>query len=151
LVGRLCNGICADGSTNRKKKHPVDCKKYSSVSIDEVFIHDCPYGVPEDYIYHQMLSLRSSIAEKDKYYRADRNRFYLSGNTLILIDDVLKSSDTIVACLRSIKKNVLKINYCCSVPSDDANKMLRLEADQVVYLRAEHSFLVVKKILQSFQ
>lgn len=123
----------------RKIKHPGDRKKnIGSVSIDEVFIHDCPHGVPQNYIYHQILSLRNAIEEEDKYYHADRNRVSLSGKTIILVDDILKSNDTIISCLRSIKKQrPFKVIVAVPVASEDALKMLRLEADHVVCLRVD--------------
>ena len=92
---------------------------------------------PELYLSSE-LSLRNAIEEEDKYFHADCNRVSLSGKTIILVDDLLKSSDTIISCLRSIKKQrPFKVIVAVPVASEDALKMLRLEADHVVCLRVD--------------
>ena len=136
----------------RKIKHPADSRKnIGSVSADEAFIHDCPYGVPQDYIYHQILSLRNAIKEEDEYYHSNNSRVSLFNRTVILVDDVLQSSDTMIACLRSIRRQgPSKIILAVPVVRQKVLDTLRAEADELVCLRIEPYIISTKEYFSAF-
>ncbi|ELR68467.1 phosphoribosyltransferase [Fulvivirga imtechensis AK7] len=125
----------------RKIKHPVDkSRNIGSVSANEACVHDCPYDVPQDYIYHQMALIRHAIDHENRFYYQEIEPTMLTGKTVILVDDILQSSDTMMACLRSIKKeNPLRVIVAVPIVGVEAGRRVKSEADDIVFLQMEHS------------
>lgn len=125
----------------RKIKHPADkTKNIGSVSYTEACIHDCPFDVPQDYIYHQMALLRHAISHQQRIYYEDFEAIKLQYKTVILVDDILRSSDTMLACLREIRKqNPLNVIVAVPVVNTEAARLIREEADDLVFLRMENT------------
>ncbi len=125
----------------RKIKHPAKNNQYiGSVSEDEVYIHDCSRTIPQDYIHHQIVLARNIIIHETEMFNGGRQRADVRSRPVILVDDVLIFSDTMMACLRSLRKqNPLKIVVAVAVASAEAAHMVSLQADEVQYLRLEGS------------
>lgn len=121
----------------RKIRHPTEkAKNIGSVSYTEACIHDCPFDVPQDYIYHQMALLRHAINYQRSFYYEDAEPVSLRYKTVILVDDTLITSDTMIACLREIRKqNPLKIIVAVPVVNTEAARVINEEADDFVFLR----------------
>jgi len=111
-----------------------------SVSADDVFMHDCPYTLPQDYIYHQIALLRNAIAFENKSYYGNGKPASFKNKTVILVDDIVKSSDCMMTCIRGIKKqDPLKVIVAVSFVSREAARILSAEVDEVVFLEMKHS------------
>lgn len=125
----------------RKIKDPGDgSKNIGSVSQDDVFIHDCARTIPQDYISHQIILLRNAISHENRKYYGDDQPASLRYRTVILVDDLLASSDTMMACLRGIKKHIpLKIIVAVPVVSAEAARIVGAEADDMQFLKMEAS------------
>lgn len=125
----------------RKIKHPADEKRtIGSVCEDEVFIHDCSHTIPQDYIYHQIALLRNAIAHEIKKYYGSTQRQTFRYRPVILVDDVLSRSDSMMACLQSIRKqNPLKIIVAIPIVAAEAARIVGAEADDMKFLRMEPS------------
>lgn len=121
----------------RKIKHPTEKNRnIGSVSYTEACIHDCPFDVPQDYIYHQMALLRHAINYQQSFYYEDTEPASFKYKTVILVDDTLIVSDTMIACLREIRKqNPLKIIVAVPVVNTEAARMINEEADDFIFLR----------------
>jgi putative phosphoribosyl transferase len=119
--------------------NPADNRKnIGSVSEDEVYIHDCEHTIPQDYICHQITKLRRIIAAENRKYRGNGEPAPLTNRSVILVDDVLTCSDTMITCLRSIRKqNPLRIIVAVAVISMEAAIVIDAEADEVIYLKME--------------
>jgi len=120
----------------RRIKHPGHSSKYiGSVSEDEVYIQDCSRTIPQDYIQHQIALARNSIAHEAEVYSSVHCPARLRYRPVIVVDDVLSGSDTLMACLRSIRKqNPLKLVVAVAVTSPEALQMIRSQVDDVQYL-----------------
>jgi putative phosphoribosyl transferase len=125
----------------RKIKHPANGKKnIGSVSEDDVFINDCSHTIPQDYVYHQIALLQNAMAHETKKYYGSAQRQSLRYRTVILVDDMLASSDTMMACLRSIKKhNPLKIVAAVPIVAAEAARIVSSEADDFKFIKMESS------------
>lgn len=119
--------------------HPADAQKtLGSVSGDDVFLHDCAHTIPQDYIYHQIALLRNSILHANKRYYGEDKPVSFRYRPVILVDDVLVSSDTMMACLRGIRKqHPLKIIVAVPVVVAEAARIVRAEADEFVFLKMD--------------
>jgi putative phosphoribosyl transferase len=124
----------------RKIKHPADSTRtIGSVSINETAIHDCTYDIPQDYLCHQVILLRHSIQLEHKKYYAEHQPASLLYKTVILVDDVLKSVDTIMACIQSIKaQKPLKIVVAIPLVSAETARLIRAEVDDMIFLQMKN-------------
>ncbi|MEO5600465.1 MAG: phosphoribosyltransferase family protein [Cyclobacteriaceae bacterium] len=120
----------------RKITHPAEREKtIASVSADEILLHNT-VGIPSDYIYHQTVLLRNAISRESAYYYGGRPQPDFYNRVVILVDDVLKNADTMLAALRSIRrKNPIKIIVAVSVVVLAATPPIIQEADDFIYLQ----------------
>jgi putative phosphoribosyl transferase len=136
-------------------KDPADKRKsIGSVSPREVMMHECSYDIPQDYIAHQIALLRSAVSYKQALYYKNTSPGSLKYKTVILVDDILQSSEMITVCLREIKREKpLKIIVAVPVVSAEAARVAAAESDGIEFLRIEatldsgdHYFSDFKKI-----
>lgn len=125
----------------RKIKHPTERAKYiGSVCQNEACVHTYPNLVPQDYIYHQVALLRHAIQHSYDYYYGGVKPASLKYKTVILVDDVLQSSDTVLACLRGLRKqDPLKIVVAIPVVGAEPARAIRAESDEFIFLQMEPS------------
>jgi predicted phosphoribosyltransferase len=123
----------------KKMKHPANTNQsIGSVSVDEAIIHENARNVPQDYIYHQIIMLQHSLKAKSKFYKNGVHSPSLRGKTVIVVDDLLKSGDSMLACLKSIKKQKpSKIVVAVPAATTEAAQRLKKEADECIFLFAE--------------
>jgi predicted phosphoribosyltransferase len=121
----------------RKIKDPANSNKtIGSVSLQEVVIHDCHHSLPQDYLQHQVALLRYSITREMKRYYGDAQPASLHYRPVILVDDVLYSSDTLIACLRTIRKQQpLKIIVAVPVVTAEAARIVGAECDEIRFIK----------------
>jgi putative phosphoribosyl transferase len=122
-------------------KHPADAKEnIGSVSVDDVFVHDCSHSIPQDYIYHQIVLLRNAISYARRNYYGLFKPQSLQYRPVILVDDFLTKSDKMMACLRSIRKqNPIKIVVAVPIVATEAARVVAAEADDIRFLKMETS------------
>ncbi len=122
----------------RRIKHPSDEKKcLGSVCQDEVFIADLTFSIPQNYISHQVELHRNAIKYEHDFYYGGSQPAPLRGKTIILVDDILKSSESVIACLGSLQKqNPDKVVVAVPVISVEAAHIVGAIAD-VIFLRME--------------
>jgi putative phosphoribosyl transferase len=88
-----------------KIKHPaLGGESIGSVCIDEISMKDDTRNIPQDYIYHQVILLQHALKAKSNFLRGKRPAVVLTDRPVILIDDSVQSGDTMMACLKSIKR-----------------------------------------------
>jgi putative phosphoribosyl transferase len=125
----------------KKIKHPAHgSKSIGSVSIDELVVNEGLRNIPQDYIYHQMILLQHTLRSKSMYYKGDRENISLTNRNVILVDDLIQSGDTIMACIKSIKSQYpTKIILTAAAATPEAMQMLSKEVDDFVPMQVERS------------
>jgi putative phosphoribosyl transferase len=151
VIGIPKGGVCVASAVAESLALPLEvmpCRKLKdpshkdkdigSVSANEALIHDLNRGLPQEYIYRQMLTLKNAIQHDNEFYYGDEHPVSLQYKSVILVDDVLSSSDSIIACLREIKRQKpLKIIIAVPFVSAEAARVVSAEADGIVFLRME--------------
>lgn len=119
----------------RRIKHPADnTKSIGSVSVDEVVINDKTYDIPQDYISHQIALLRNSLRNETQVYCQDSSMTSIRYKTVIVVDDILQSGSTMLACLKSIgKQQPLKLIVAVPFVSAEAARVVGGIADELVF------------------
>lgn len=125
----------------RPIKHPADAARtIGSVSVKDVLIHDCSHSIPQDYIAHQIAMLRSVVRYEQNRYYGERQPIDVRYKTVILVDDILETSDEVLACVHEIRKQQpLKLIIAAPVVSWEAARTLRDEVDHIIFLRMERT------------
>ncbi len=119
----------------RKLDHPAKRgKTIGSVTLNEIHIHD-EMDIPGDYTRHQIRQIQNDLKAKYKLYMRGRKPIAFKGKTVILVDDRLKTMDTMLACIKSIKKQrPAKIIVAVPVTSLVASHQIIAEVDDFVSL-----------------
>lgn len=121
----------------REIKHPArKGESIGAVSEHDVFIHEHSSAIPQHYIYHQIILLRAAIAFEKKEIYKERQQASFRNKTVILVDEMLKSYETMLVCLREIKKQgALKIVVAVPVAGAKAAGIVGAEADDTYFLK----------------
>jgi len=123
----------------KKIKHPADNNKtIGAVSVDAVVIHDDDNSIPQDYIYHQIQLLQHVLRGQIKTYNKDHKEPSLKDKTVILADDLLMTGDTMLAALKTIRKQTPdKVIVVVPNVTPEATRSIAEEIDEIIYLTIE--------------
>jgi len=135
----------------RKIKHPADSKTIGAVCTDSVVLREEDNNIPQDYIYHQIQLLRHVIQGQNSRYYQGRNRPSFTDKTVILVDDLIMTGDTMLACLKTIKKqSPAKIVVAVPAVTPEATRAIAAEIDEIVYLTIEPTAQTIKNLYAEF-
>lgn len=120
-------------------KDPSDpARNIGSVSAHEMDIHDCPYDLPSDYVYREIARLRHEIETDTKFFYGSGPSARFHYKTVIVVSDMLRSVDTIRACIREIQRQQpLRIIVAIPFISARAASDLKELCDEVIFIRLE--------------
>jgi len=123
----------------KKIKHPADNNKtIGAVSVDAVVIHDDDNNIPQDFIYHQIQLLQHVLRGQIKNYNKDHKERALKDKTIILADDLLMTGDTMLAALKTIRKQTPdKVIVVVPNVTPEATRSIAEEIDEIIYLTIE--------------
>lgn len=135
----------------KKIKHPAgNHKTIGAVSTDAVVLHE-EGDIPRDYIYHQIQLLRHIIQGQNKNYYSGHLQASLKNETIILVDDLLKTGDTMLAALKTIRKQQPK-KIIVAVPNvtPEGTRAIADEIDEIIYLTIEPNIQAVGNLYEDF-
>ena len=136
----------------KKIKHPADNNKtIGAVSLDSVIVHEEDNSIPQDYIYHQIQLLQHVIrGQSNKYYKGHIIPS-LKDRTIILVDDLLMTGDTLLATIRTIRKQQPE-RIIVAVPNvtPEATRSIADEIDEIIYLTIEPNNSVTGNLYAEF-
>ena len=117
--------------------NPVD--NLGSVCLTEVVLPEDTGGIPQDLVAHQIAILKTRNASDYWFYHEHRNPVSVTGKTVILVDDVLRSGEVILACIHELRKQKpLKVIAAIPFVSTEAARILSSEVDEAHFIRIEH-------------
>lgn len=125
----------------RKIKHPADPNKtIGAVSIDSVVLPDQDRNLPQDYIHHQIQLLQHVIDMQARHYAAARTPLSFTGKTAIVVDDLMLTGDSVLACVKAVRRqNPEKIVVAVPNVTPAATQLISGAIDGIVYLTIEPS------------
>lgn len=135
----------------RKIKHPADSKTIGAVCMDSVVLHEEDNNIPQDYIYHQIQLLRHVIQGQNSRYCQGHGIPSFKDKTVIVVDDLIMTGDTMLACLRTIKKQLpAKIIVAVPAVTPEATRAIAAEMDEIVYLTIEPTTQAIGNLYADF-
>lgn len=136
----------------KKIKHPADNNRtIGAVSSESVVIHEEDHCIPQDYIYHQIQLLRHVIQGKISKYYGSLEQPNLKNRTVMLVDDLIRTGDTMLACLRTIRKQQpAKIIVVTPAVTPEATRAIASEMDELVYLTIEPTIQAMGNLYADF-
>jgi predicted phosphoribosyltransferase len=124
----------------KKLKHPADDNKtIGAICSDSVILHEQNNDIPQDFIYHQIQLLKHVVEGQNKNYRRGQTLEELIRNqTIILVDDVLISGDSMLASLQTIRKyKPREVVVAVPIVTPEGARAIADETDKLVYLTIE--------------
>lgn len=89
----------------KKIQHPgIRGESIGSVTADEILVGERTQRIPQDYIYHQIRVIKNELKNQFRIFCGDHKPLSLRNRVVILVDDFVDSGDTLVVCLKSIRK-----------------------------------------------
>jgi predicted phosphoribosyltransferase len=120
---------------SEKIKDPADpVKAIGVVSFDYSITDDLKRDIPQDYIYRQTRTLRSDLLSRyPDVHSPIHSKF--QNRIVILIDDLVQTSDKLLGCLRTIRKQgPQEVIVAIPVITRAAAHEVIQEADSVIFL-----------------
>ena len=106
--------------------------------MDEIVLHDSSKFIPQSYIYHQIMLIRKTLQSQFHSYYSNHTQPSLENRTVILVDDVLRETEELTACIQSIRKqNPKNIIVAAPVATSRAAHLLAEEEFRFFYLFME--------------
>jgi putative phosphoribosyl transferase len=124
---------------SRRIKDPANSDtSIGAVSLDEVVLQESNQYIPQSYIYHQIMVIRETLHSESRSFYSSHNKTNLQGRTVILVDDVLRETEELTACLNTVKRqNPRNIVIAAPVATSRAAHLLTEEQIRFVYLFME--------------
>lgn len=134
-------------------KHPADeSKNLGSVGLTEVFFLDGPGQIPQDFIAHQVNQIKRANGSINNFYHTTSRPLTFKYKTVIVVDDLLKSSCALMACLLEIKKQMpMKIVVAIPVVSVKAANEIKAEVDDLVFIKMERDIGTSRNYFSDWQ
>lgn len=105
-----------------------------------------------DYVSHQIALLRSSLRNEITEYNEHLSPVSLKYKTTIIVDDILISGTTLLACLRNLRKQLpLKLIVAVPFVSARAVRLAAEIADEVIFLRMDREIVNANDYYRNFQ
>ena len=136
----------------KKIKHPAGYNKtIGAVSLDSVIIHEEDNSIPQDYIYHQIQLLQHVIRrQSNKYYKGHAQPSF-KDRTIILVDDLLMTGDTLLTTIRTVRKQQPeKIIVAVPNVTPEATRSIADEIDEIIYVTIEPNNPVTGNLYAEF-
>lgn len=112
-----------------------DLETMGSISVGDVSIREDMEGIPQSFVYSQIQMIKNQVENEFAFYNGVKPGTSLKGLTVILVDDVLLHSDTMIASLRTIRKQMPeKIVVAIPFVTENAASIIAKEADEFIYL-----------------
>jgi predicted phosphoribosyltransferase len=96
-------------------------------------------------VAHQIAMLRRVNESEHNFYYDGHHALSLKYKMVIVVDDLLQSSEVMLACVREIKKQMpLKIIAAVPIVRAAAARLISAEVDELLFLRMENDIEPVK-------
>lgn len=121
---------------SKRIRHPAHSDiSIGAVCMDEVVLQDSTQFIPQNYVSHQINLLKHQLQEDYHRYYGNEGTKNLSGKTVIIVDDVLRETDELEACIRTVlKQEPEQIIIAAAVVSGRAVYSLAESGHRVHYL-----------------
>lgn len=136
----------------KKIRHPADNNKtIGAISVDSVVLHEEDHQIPQDHIYHQIQLLRHVIQGQISKIYSGLEQPKLKNKTVMLVDDLIRTGDTMLACLRTLRKQQPeRIMVVVPAVTPEATRAIAPEMDEIIYLTIEPSAHTVSNLYADF-
>lgn len=115
---------------------PADSlKSIGVVSFDYTIVDNLRRDIPQEYIFRKAKALQAELLSRYPY-ASTPGRFTFQNRIVIVIDDLVETSDKIIGCLKSIRRQQPKeIIVAVPVITRGPAQRIMQETDDVVFIR----------------
>ena len=136
----------------RKITHPADpARTIGSISEDQVVMHDYNYDIPQDFLARHISRLQHEVKNDFKVFSPERPKASFEDKIVILSSDLIGTSDTIMAAIKSITSQKPS-QVIVAVPIIDSRAATKIakHVDDLIFLHMESRNLVGRDFYESF-
>lgn len=145
-------GLPLELALGKKIQHPgMRGESIGCVSPDEIVINERTRRIPQDYIYHQIRVIKNELLNQYRHFCGDHKPLSLKNKVVILVDDFVESGDTLVVCLKSIRKqDPRKIIVASALSSRAGISQIVPYTDEIIVLDTIDDPLMLEEAKQNF-
>jgi predicted phosphoribosyltransferase len=122
-----------------------------SVTFDDIILDDSSSEISPTYISKETRKIRGEIQKRYARFTGGRNPPELKGRDVIVVDDGLATGNTMLACVKSLRKqNPKSIIVAVPVSSQSAAEKLQAVVDQFICLDVPSEFFAVGEFYEDF-
>jgi predicted phosphoribosyltransferase len=108
-------------------------------------------GVSKEYLNQETIRIQNALIAKEQLYRKAFKPLDLKNKTVILVDDGVATGNTLILTARLIRAlHPHKIVIAIPVGPKEAQKRLKAEADEVIFLHTPANFFSIGQFYQDF-
>src|SRR5688572_4314948 len=112
-----------------------DLETIGSVSVGDICIREDMEGIPQSFVYGQIQIIKNQVENEFTFYNTIKAVNSLEGATVVLVDDVLLHSDSMLASIHSIRKQKpQKIIVAIPFVMESAASVVAKEVDEFISL-----------------
>ncbi|RAW02564.1 phosphoribosyltransferase family protein [Pseudochryseolinea flava] len=126
-------------------EHPANRRQtLGSISADAVLMHSDSYGIPRDYIHHQIILNQSILKSQRQFYRVDR-MLDVRERKVILVGETFLTMDSLAASLHEIRRQrPEKVVVAAAACTPEVASELARCTNDVTFLVVEHNIKTEK-------
>lgn len=123
----------------KRINHPADeGRTIAAVCLSNVRIYSHAHDLPQDYIQHQVNNLQHNLRQEMEYYQEDWNAVPLEGKHIILVDDLVVTGNTMMACILELRqRKPASVVVATPFISAEGHFFLEEFVDEIIYIRME--------------
>lgn len=133
-----------------KMKHPNNTDQaIGSISLDSIVLHSNCDTIPGDYVLHQIKIIQAQLLAQHELYKSHKTPVSLQRQEVIVVDNCLKTGDTMLACLKGIQKQKpTRIIVAVAVATQEAIQKLVNETHEIIFLSKPSSMDYIDDFLE---
>ena len=122
-----------------------------AVSLHDVYYDEESKHISPEYLHTETTRLKTELASRLKHFMSGRPLTNLKGKHVIIVDDGIATGRTLIACLKSIKKeNPARVIIAAPVASSHAQAVLTPMVDEFVCPVVSSEFYAVGQFYENF-
>lgn len=123
-----------------------------SVCENASVFHNEYRDAPQSLAYYQTIRLRNEIEFENRFYYGDSLSRDYRYKTVIIVDDILTSPDSILACIEGIRKHKpLKVIVAVPFVEAEAARIISAMSDEFIFLKMQAHNLSSNDFYETFE
>lgn len=123
-----------------------------SICENASLFHEQFHDAPQSFAYYQTIRLRHEIEFENRFYYGESLSRNFRYKTVIIVDDILTSPDSVIACIEGIRKDKpLRIIVAIPVVEAEAARIVNAMSDEFIFINMHPHNLTPGDFYETFE